>query len=132
MEHTPSTPVTDWVVDSDASNHTTQYPHSISPPRPPLAFYPRSIVVGNGSILPVTSIGDLVLPGPMVPPVAPPYPSSVAGNSETVVVLHTALVSPPAPFVVPMPLPAPFVVPMSSSALRAALVSCLCPTPLMY
>jgi hypothetical protein len=34
------------------------------PPPPPSAFNHCSIVVGNGSILPVTSVGDLVLPEP--------------------------------------------------------------------
>jgi hypothetical protein len=61
--HSP-TPTTDWVADSGASNHTTPYLGSISSP-PPLAFHPHSIIVGNGSILPVTSVGDSVLPGPL-------------------------------------------------------------------
>jgi hypothetical protein len=34
MEFTPSTPTTDWVADSSASNHTTPYLSSISSPRP--------------------------------------------------------------------------------------------------
>jgi hypothetical protein len=31
---------------------------------PPTFFDPSSIVVGNGSALPVTSVGDLAIPGP--------------------------------------------------------------------
>jgi hypothetical protein len=61
--HSPS-PVTKWVANSGASNHTTLYSGSISSPHPPLAFHPCSIIVGNGSILPITSLGDSVLPGP--------------------------------------------------------------------
>jgi hypothetical protein len=57
-------PATDWVVDSGASNHTTLYSGSISSLHPPSAFHPHSIIVGNDSILPVTSVGDSVLPGP--------------------------------------------------------------------
>jgi hypothetical protein len=37
--HSPM-PVTDWVADSDASNHITLYSGSISSPRPPSAFHP--------------------------------------------------------------------------------------------
>jgi hypothetical protein len=64
MELTPPTPVTDWVADSCASNHTTPYSGSISSPRPLSAFHPHSIIVGNGSILPIASVGDSVLPRP--------------------------------------------------------------------
>jgi hypothetical protein len=64
MELTPPTPVTDWVADSGAFNHTTPYSGSISSPHPPLAFHPHSTIVGNGSILPVTSVDDSVLPRP--------------------------------------------------------------------
>jgi hypothetical protein len=63
MELTPPTSVTDWVADSSASNHTTMYSGSISSPAPS-AFHPHSIIVGNGSVLPVTSVGDLVLSRP--------------------------------------------------------------------
>jgi hypothetical protein len=61
--HSPM-PATDWVADSGTFNHTTQYSGSISSPHPPSTFHPHSIIVGNGSILPVTSVGDSVLPRP--------------------------------------------------------------------
>jgi hypothetical protein len=56
--------VTDWVADSDATNHTTSHPGHIFSPKPLLLAHPSSIVVGNGSVLPVTLVGDSVLPGP--------------------------------------------------------------------
>jgi hypothetical protein len=56
--------ITDWVTDSDASNHTTPYLGGISNPLPPLLFHPSSIVVGNGSVLPITPVGDSVFHGP--------------------------------------------------------------------
>jgi hypothetical protein len=52
------------VADSGVSYHTTPdagIRSSTSPPHPSL---PSSIVVGNGSALPVTSVGAAVLPGP--------------------------------------------------------------------
>jgi hypothetical protein len=52
------------VADSGASNHTTPYLGSISYLYPPFGFPSHSVVVGNCSVLPVTSIGDLVLHGP--------------------------------------------------------------------
>jgi hypothetical protein len=58
------TPVTDWVANSGATNHTTPHSGHISSPMPPSLAHPSSIVVGNGSVLPVTSVGDSVLPGP--------------------------------------------------------------------
>jgi hypothetical protein len=59
----PPTVVINWVVDIDATNHTTPHSGHISP-RPSSLAHPSSIVVGNGSVLPVTSIGDSVLSGP--------------------------------------------------------------------
>jgi hypothetical protein len=56
--------VTDWVADSGASNHTTSDVGNLSSVRPPTSTDPSSIVVGNGSALPVTSVGDSALPGP--------------------------------------------------------------------
>jgi hypothetical protein len=56
--------VTDWVADSGATNHTTPHPDHIISPRPTSLAHPSSIVVGNGSILPVTSVGNSVLPEP--------------------------------------------------------------------
>jgi hypothetical protein len=60
----PPTSVQDWVVDSDASHHTTPSASNIFKPRPLNSSSPSSIVVGNGSSLSITSVGDSVLPGP--------------------------------------------------------------------
>ena len=56
--------VTDWVADSGASNHTTSDAGNLTSVRPTTSTDPSSIVVGNGSALPVTSVGDSALPGP--------------------------------------------------------------------
>jgi small nuclear ribonucleoprotein (snRNP)-like protein len=55
---------TDWVVDSGASFHTTPTTSSLFHSHPPHPSHPSSIVVGNGSTLPITSLGASVLPGP--------------------------------------------------------------------
>jgi hypothetical protein len=55
---------TDWVADSSTSNHTTSNAGNLASVHPPTSTNPSSIVVGNGSTLPVTSIGDSALPGP--------------------------------------------------------------------
>jgi hypothetical protein len=60
----PHNSVNDWVADSGASHHTTPSVDNISNPRPLNSASPSSIVVGNGSTLPVTSVGDSVIPGP--------------------------------------------------------------------
>jgi hypothetical protein len=60
----PPPPTTDWVVDSRASFHTTPTTSSLLHSHPPHPSHPSSIVVGNGSTLPVTSVGASVLPGP--------------------------------------------------------------------
>jgi small nuclear ribonucleoprotein (snRNP)-like protein len=60
----PSHSPTDWVVDSRASIHTTPTTSSLSHSHPPHPSHPPSIVVGNGSTLPVTSVGASVLPRP--------------------------------------------------------------------
>jgi hypothetical protein len=60
----PSTLVQDWVADFGASRHTTPLPGNIFKPRPLNSSSPSSIVVGNGSSLPITSVGDSVLLGP--------------------------------------------------------------------
>jgi hypothetical protein len=60
----PSMPMIDWVADSGATNHTTPHSGHISSPRPPSLAHPSSNIVGNGSVLPVTSVSDSVLPGP--------------------------------------------------------------------
>jgi hypothetical protein len=54
----------DWVADSGASHHTTHPVGNISNPHPLNSASPSSIVVGNGSTLSVTIVGDLVIPGP--------------------------------------------------------------------
>jgi hypothetical protein len=51
-------------VDSGATNHTTPHPGHIFSPKPPSLAHPSSIIVGNGSVLSVTSVGDSVLFGP--------------------------------------------------------------------
>jgi hypothetical protein len=56
-------PSFDWVIDSGASYHTTPTAGTLSRSHP-LSSHPSSIVVGNGSTLPVTSVGASVLPGP--------------------------------------------------------------------
>jgi hypothetical protein len=64
MTLAPPTSVSDWVADSGASYHTTPDVGILSSTSPPPPSLPSSIVVGNGSALLVTSVGDAVLPGP--------------------------------------------------------------------
>jgi hypothetical protein len=52
------------VADSDTMHHTTPSVDNISTLRPLTSSNPLSIVVGNGSSLLITSVGDSVLPGP--------------------------------------------------------------------
>jgi hypothetical protein len=56
--------ITDWIVDSGASNHTMPDSGNVSVSHPPNSNMPPSIIVGNGSVLSVTSISDTVLLGP--------------------------------------------------------------------
>jgi hypothetical protein len=56
--------VTDWVADSGASNHSTSDAGNLTFVHPPTSTDPSSIIVGNGSALSVTSVGDSALPGP--------------------------------------------------------------------
>jgi hypothetical protein len=56
--------VTDWVTNSDAFNNTTLDAGNISSVRPPHINDPSSIIVENGSSLPVTSVGDTTPPSP--------------------------------------------------------------------
>jgi hypothetical protein len=60
--HPPPTSVQDWVVNSDATHHTTPSIGNISTLHPLASSNTSSIVVGNGSSLPITSVGDSVLP----------------------------------------------------------------------
>jgi hypothetical protein len=55
--------VTDWVTDSGTSNHTTSYAGNLTSIRPPTFTNHSSIIVGNGSALPITLVGDLAVPG---------------------------------------------------------------------
>jgi hypothetical protein len=55
--------MTNWLVASGAANHTTPHPDHISSHMPPLLAHPSSIIVGNGYVLSITSVGDSVLPG---------------------------------------------------------------------
>jgi hypothetical protein len=59
----PPISVSDWVADSGASYHTTADAGILSSTSPAHPSLPSSIIVGNGFALPVTSIGDTVLPG---------------------------------------------------------------------
>jgi hypothetical protein len=60
----PPTLVQDWVADFGASHHTTLSAGNISKARPLNSSSPSSINVGNGPSLPITSVGDSVLPRP--------------------------------------------------------------------
>jgi hypothetical protein len=62
--HPSPTTVQNWVADSDATHHTTPSVGNISTPRPLNSSNPSSIILGNCSSLPVTSVGDSVLSGP--------------------------------------------------------------------
>lgn len=60
----PNTVVDDWVANSGTSHHTTPLAGKISTFRPLNSANHSLIVVGNGSTLQVTSVGDSVIPGP--------------------------------------------------------------------
>jgi hypothetical protein len=57
-----SPPPADWVVDFSAYFHTT-HTRLLSHSHPPHPSHPSSIIMGNGSTLTVTSVGNFVLPG---------------------------------------------------------------------
>ena len=59
MALTPPSP--DWVVDSGASYHITPDAGTLSHSTPHSPSHPSSILVGNGSTIPVTSVGDSAL-----------------------------------------------------------------------
>ena len=61
MELTPLA-TTEWIADSGASYHTTPHAGILSSIRPPHSSCPSPIMVGDGSCLPVTSVGSA--PGP--------------------------------------------------------------------
>jgi hypothetical protein len=52
------------VTDCVASNHTTLDVSNLTFVHPPTSTDPSFIVVGNGSALLVTSVGDSAVPGP--------------------------------------------------------------------
>jgi hypothetical protein len=57
------TPVrSEWIVDSGASYHTTPDASLLSSVRPPHLSYPSSIMVGDGSCLPVSFVGSALGP----------------------------------------------------------------------
>jgi hypothetical protein len=60
---TPPPTTQDWVADSSALHHSTPSAGNISHPRTLTSSSPSSIIVGNDSTLPITSVGDSVLPG---------------------------------------------------------------------
>jgi hypothetical protein len=62
--HPPPTSVQDWVADFGVMHHTTPSVGNISTLHPLASSNPSPIVVGNGSSLPITSVGDSVLPEP--------------------------------------------------------------------
>jgi hypothetical protein len=53
--------VTDWMTDSDASNHTTSNAGNLTSIHLAHINDPSSIIVGNRSSVPVTSVGDTTL-----------------------------------------------------------------------
>jgi hypothetical protein len=60
--HPPPTSVQDWVADFGVTHHTTPSIGNISTLHPLASSNPSSIIVGNGSSIPITSVGDSVLP----------------------------------------------------------------------
>jgi hypothetical protein len=56
--------VIDWVADSGASNHTNSDEGNLTSVRPSTSTDPSSIIVGNGSALWVTSVGDSAILDP--------------------------------------------------------------------
>lgn len=67
LRHHGFTPpaITNWVVDSDASIHTTMDVDKLTNFRPSHSINsPSSTIVDNRSMLPVTSLRDTVLFGP--------------------------------------------------------------------
>jgi hypothetical protein len=61
MSSQPPPTSTDWFADSDTSYHTAPDRSIFSLPHPHSPTFPSSIIVSNGSTLPVTSVGDTVL-----------------------------------------------------------------------
>jgi hypothetical protein len=53
----------EWIADTGATYHTTPDPGILTSVRPPSSSLPSSIMVENGSCLPVTFMGAAGLPG---------------------------------------------------------------------
>ncbi|XP_066354655.1 uncharacterized protein [Miscanthus floridulus] len=49
---------TEWYADSGAGSHMTAHSGILSSPWPPSLSGPSSVVVGNGALLPITSVGS--------------------------------------------------------------------------
>jgi hypothetical protein len=62
MSRTPLASLAEWYADSGASSHMTAHFGILSSPHPPSLFGPSSIIVGNGALLPITSIGSYLFP----------------------------------------------------------------------
>jgi hypothetical protein len=60
----PPTSIQDWVANSGVTHHTTSSVGNISTLYLLASSNPSSIIVGNGSSLSVTSVGDSILPVP--------------------------------------------------------------------
>jgi hypothetical protein len=56
--------VTDWVMNSDTSNHTTLDTGNLTSVHPPTSTDPSPVIIGNGLALPTTLVGDSALHGP--------------------------------------------------------------------
>ena len=67
MSRTPPPSPTEWYGDFGAGSHMTTHSGILSSPWPPSLSGPSSIVVGNGALLPVTSIGSFSFPAPRRP-----------------------------------------------------------------
>jgi hypothetical protein len=61
--HQSPTLVQDWVMNSSTTYHTTPSVGNIYILHPLTSSNPSSIVVGNDSSVPITSVGDSVLSG---------------------------------------------------------------------
>ena len=64
MSLTPPPSPAKWYADSSASSHMTAHSSILSSPQPPSLSGPSSIIVGNGALLPVTSIGSFSFNAP--------------------------------------------------------------------
>jgi hypothetical protein len=63
MTLAPPTSPTNWVAESGASCHTTPDSSTLSSHIPLAPFSSSSIIIDDGSVPIVTSVGDAILPG---------------------------------------------------------------------